>query len=115
MTCLPGSKTFSTKQTVSPLGLAPSPSPWPLSLLPQETVVGGLGYDTPRETVTAYREALDLRPFMDDNFRSEAQEVGREEIKDQDSGGRGDRGCLQKWLSVLMYTSKESGFLARLE
>eukprot|EP00903_Cladosiphon_okamuranus_P007008 g6818.t1 len=41
----------------------------------QENVICGLGYDTPRETVTAYREALCLRPFMDDSFRSEVQEV----------------------------------------
>eukprot|EP00752_Nemacystus_decipiens_P014220 g12649.t1 len=41
----------------------------------QETIVYGLGYDTPRETVTAYREALGLRPFMDDGFRSEVEEV----------------------------------------
>ncbi|CAM9453983.1 unnamed protein product [Scytosiphon promiscuus] len=41
----------------------------------QENIVFGLGYETPVETVTAYRETLRLRPFMDDRFRSEVQEV----------------------------------------
>ena len=86
-------------------------------LLSKETVVCGLGYDTPRETVTAYREALGLRPFMDDGFRSEVQEV-RQEGNDI-SGGRGSapsRECLQKkWLSVFMCVSKGACFRMRIE
>ena len=48
-----------------------------VSLSGQETVVSSLGYDVPAEITTAYREALSLRPFMDDRFLAEVQEVRR--------------------------------------
>ncbi|CAM9383883.1 unnamed protein product [Pylaiella littoralis] len=41
----------------------------------QETIVSGLRYDTPAETVTAYQEALSIRPFMDNRFQYEVQEI----------------------------------------
>lgn len=44
---------------------------------PQETVVCGVGYDCPGEILTAYRAALDLRPYMDDRFLSQVEEVRR--------------------------------------
>jgi len=47
----------------------------------QETIICGLGYGTPGETLTAYREALRLRPFMDDRFRSEVHEVSSPAIR----------------------------------
>ena len=34
-----------------------------------------VGYSTPGEVLTAYREALSLRAFMDDRFLSQVQEV----------------------------------------
>lgn len=46
---------------------------------PQETVVCGVGYDSPGEILTAYRAALDLRPYMDELFLSQVQEVRRKE------------------------------------
>lgn len=59
-------------------------------MLPKESIVCGLGYDTPSETVTAYREALGLRPFMDNSFLSEVQEVMRQ--REDIRGGCGEGG-----------------------
>ncbi|CAM9204946.1 unnamed protein product, partial [Ascophyllum nodosum] len=41
----------------------------------QETIVNDVGYSTPGEVLTAYREALSLRAFMDDRFLSQVQEM----------------------------------------
>ncbi|CAB1116358.1 unnamed protein product [Ectocarpus sp. CCAP 1310/34] len=41
----------------------------------QESIVYGLGYETSAESITGYREALGMRPYLDDQYRSQAQEI----------------------------------------
>ncbi|CBN75102.1 hypothetical protein Esi_0070_0019 [Ectocarpus siliculosus] len=50
-------------------------TPPPPPITTKESIVYGLGYETPAELITSYREALGMRPHLDDQHRSQAQEI----------------------------------------
>ncbi|CAN0469759.1 unnamed protein product [Ectocarpus sp. 12 AP-2014] len=53
----------------------------------QESIVYGLGYETPAESITGYREALRMRPYLDDQYRSQAQEIRDLSQELEEAGG----------------------------